>query len=141
MFRVDGRGVYVESWVVIVEVVVFPRPLVFVGCVPQCSGSELDVKQSDAESLIRDTSQAGDSVGYHQYEGAGRLMSLFLAFAVDHVVWNLQLLQVEVMLTAVAMHAVSERPQAFAQVFWKLMHFWAACLGIGCCLRIMGWRV
>jgi hypothetical protein len=64
-------------------------------------------------------------------------VSLSLAFAVDHVFWNVQLLQVEVMLIAVAMHAVPERTQAIAQVFWKLMHFWAACLGIGCCLRMM----
>ena len=40
------------------------------------------------------------------------------------------------MLTAVAMHAVSERPQAIAQVFWELMHFWAY-LGIGCRLCMM----
>ena len=25
--------------------------------------------------------------------------------------------------------------------FWKLMHLWAACLGIGCCLRMMRWLV
>ena len=49
-------------------------------------------------------------------------MNLSLAFAVDHVVWSLQLLQVEVMLTAVAMHAVSERTQAVAQVLRELMH-------------------
>lgn len=45
------------------------------------------------------------------------------------------------MTTAVAMHTVSERAQAIAQIFWKLMHLWAACLGIGCCLRMMSWRV
>lgn len=45
------------------------------------------------------------------------------------------------MLTAVAMHAVSERAQAIAQIFWKLVHVWAACLGIGCCLRLMGLQV
>jgi hypothetical protein len=45
------------------------------------------------------------------------------------------------MLTAVAMYAVPERAQAIAQVFGKLMHFWAACLGIGFCLCMMSWRV
>jgi hypothetical protein len=41
------------------------------------------------------------------------------------------------MLATVAMHAVSERAQAVAQVSWKLMHFWAACLGIGWCSCMM----
>ena len=65
-------------------------------------------------------------------------MNLSFAFAVDHAVWSLQLLQVEVMLTAVAMHAVSERTQAVAQVLGELMHIWAN-LGIGCCSRMMRW--
>lgn len=68
-------------------------------------------------------------------------MNLSPALAVDYVVWNLQLLEVEIMLAAVTMHTVPERAQAVAQIFWKLMHLWAACLGIGCCLRMMGWRV
>jgi hypothetical protein len=63
-------------------------------------------------------------------------MRLLLAFATHHVFWRLQLLQVEVILTAVAMHAISERTQALAQVFRELMHRWA-CLGASCRLRMM----
>jgi len=64
----------------------------------------------------------------------------FLAFATKHVFWSRQLLQVKVVLTAVAMHAVSERTQAVAQVFWELMHLWA-CLGTDSRLRMMSWRL
>jgi predicted signal transduction protein with EAL and GGDEF domain len=67
-------------------------------------------------------------------------MSLLVDFAIKYVFWGILLLQVEVILAAVAMHAVSEGTQAIAQVFWELMHLWA-CLGVGCCLRMMGWWV
>jgi hypothetical protein len=76
-----------------------------------------------------------DVVGSYQYErsGARCLMDLPRVFATKHVfrgVQPLQLFQVEVVLTTVPMYAVSERTQAFAQVFGKLMHRWA-CLGAG----------
>jgi hypothetical protein len=51
-------------------------------------------------------------------------MDLPRVFATKHVFWGvqpLQLFQVEVVLTTVPMYAVSERTQAFAQVFGKLM--------------------
>lgn len=67
-------------------------------------------------------------------------MSLSCAVATEHIVWSLQLLQVEVMLAAVVMHAVSERPQAIARVFWELTHLWAG-LDVGCCLRMMDWWI
>ena len=51
-----------------------------------------------------------------------------LAFAIDQVIWKFQLLQIQFTL---AMDAVSERSQALAQLFWKLVHRWA-CLGICC---------
>jgi hypothetical protein len=63
-------------------------------------------------------------------------MSLLIVSATDHVLWNLQLFQVEIILTAVAMHAVSERTQTVAQISRQLMHLWAR-LGIGCCLCMM----
>jgi hypothetical protein len=60
-----------------------------------------------------------------------------LAFAVDQaLVREFQLLQVQVTLATAAMDAVSERPQAVAQLPWKLMHRWA-CLGVCCCSSCM----
>jgi hypothetical protein len=66
-------------------------------------------------------------------------MDLPRVLATEHVFWGvqpLQLLQVQVVLTTVPMHTVSERTQAFAQVFGKLMHCWA-CLGAGCRLNMV----
>jgi hypothetical protein len=62
-------------------------------------------------------------------------MDLPRVFASEHVVWGVQpfqLLQVH----TVPVYAVSERTQAFAQVFGKLMHRWA-CLGAGCRLNMV----
>jgi hypothetical protein len=107
---VGDFGVCAESCVATLGAMTVVR----VRCVLGYLSPKPDVTRSGAIESVRIVSQLRITAASYQYERAGCLMRLLLAFATYHVLWRLQLLQVEVMLTAVAMYAVPERTQAFA---------------------------
>jgi hypothetical protein len=97
----------------------------------QCSGPEHSSRRSGAarQALVQVNLPAmWPSKSPYQNQRARCLANMLLVFSVEQVIGKLQLLQIQV---TFAVNAVSERSQAIAQLFWKLMHCWA-CLGVCC---------